>query len=123
LGRRSASPQDATLSIYDLTGTQSARITGGNGGRAMKILVIEEDVETAEYLQQGPFPTRCGNKSCRFFPRLMFAVGVWYLGAGLCGLRVCGGSHTFSPWAMGLPFGIGQLAGAGVLRFGFDDKA
>ena len=61
--------------------------------------------------------------SCRFLPRLMFAVGVWYLGAGLCSLLVCGESHSFSPWAMGVPFGFGQLAVAGVLRFGFDDHA
>jgi len=25
------------------------------------------------------------------------------------------------PWAMGLPFGIGQLLVAAVLRFGFED--
>ena len=60
--------------------------------------------------------------SCRFLPRQMFAVGVWYLVAGLCALTWCGVTKTFSPWAMGLPFGIGQLAVAAVLGFGYGGK-
>jgi hypothetical protein len=57
--------------------------------------------------------------SCRFLPRQMFAVGVWYLAAGLTCLALGGGEHAFSPWAMGLPFGIGQLLVAAVLQFGY----
>ena len=60
--------------------------------------------------------------SCRFLPRQMFAVGVWYLMAGLCALALCGADRAFSPWAMGLPFGIGQLLVAAVLRFGYVDS-
>ena len=56
--------------------------------------------------------------SCRFLPRQMFAVGVWYLVAGLICLAL-GGARALSPWAMGLPFGIGQLLVAAVLQFGF----
>jgi hypothetical protein len=41
-------------------------------------------------------------------PRGMFAVGVWYLAAGLATLALSGGA-PFSPLAMALPFGIGQL--------------
>jgi hypothetical protein len=60
--------------------------------------------------------------SCRFLPRQMFAVGVWYLAAGLGSLALCGVTRTFSPWAMGLPFGFGQLLVAAVLRFGYADN-
>ncbi len=59
--------------------------------------------------------------SCRFLPRPMFAAGVWYLVAGLCSLLICGATKTFSPWAMGLPFGVGQVAIAAVLGFGREE--
>jgi hypothetical protein len=54
--------------------------------------------------------------SCRFLPRPMFAVGVWYLAAGLCSVVVASGTKTFLPWTMGIPFGIGQLLVAAVLQ-------
>jgi hypothetical protein len=60
--------------------------------------------------------------SCRFLPKQMFGVGVWYLAAGLCCLTLCGSNKAFSPWAMGIPFGVGQLLVAAVLQFGFGDE-
>jgi hypothetical protein len=54
--------------------------------------------------------------SCRFLPRLMVAAGVWYLLTGL----VCvafGDNRALSPWAMGIPYGAGQLLVAGILFF------
>jgi hypothetical protein len=59
--------------------------------------------------------------SCRFLPRQMFAVGVWYLAAGLFCLAAASATHTLSPWAMGIPFGVGQLLVAAVLRFGYGE--
>jgi hypothetical protein len=56
--------------------------------------------------------------SCRFLPRPMFGVGLWYLASGLGCLVILGGPRTLSPWAMGIPFGIGQLLVAAVLQFG-----
>src|SRR6202051_2053755 len=53
--------------------------------------------------------------SCRSLPRPMFAAGVWYLAAGLAGLAFANGAHAYSPWAMAVPFGIGQLFIAAVL--------
>jgi len=47
-------------------------------------------------------------------PRGMFAVGVWYLAAGLASLAYSSGA-PFSPLAMALPFGIGQLLMAFVI--------
>jgi hypothetical protein len=60
--------------------------------------------------------------SCRFLPRQMFGVGVWYLASGLTCLMVESGPRTLSPWAMGIPFGVGQLLVAGVLRYGFEES-
>jgi hypothetical protein len=59
--------------------------------------------------------------SCRFLPRQMFAVGAWYLVAGLVSLLVAASHHALLPWAMGISFGVGQLLVAAVLRFGFED--
>jgi hypothetical protein len=59
--------------------------------------------------------------SCRFLPRLMFGVGVWYLVAGIFCLAAASTTRTLSPWAMGIPFGVGQLLVAAVLRFGYGE--
>ncbi len=55
--------------------------------------------------------------SCRFLPRGMLLVGAWYLASGLGCLALAQGAHAFSPWTMGLPFGLGQLLVAIVLRY------
>jgi hypothetical protein len=59
--------------------------------------------------------------SCRFLPRQMFAVGVWYLMAGLFCLAAASATRTLSPWMMGIPFGVGQLSVAAVLQFGYGE--
>jgi hypothetical protein len=52
--------------------------------------------------------------SCRSLPRGMFAVGVWYLAAGLAALALASAA-PFSPLAMAVPFGVGQFLMAFVL--------
>ncbi len=52
--------------------------------------------------------------SCRFLPRTMAAAGVWYLLTGLFCLSLAD-ARAFSPWAMGIPYGAGQLLVAGIL--------
>ncbi|HMK81182.1 MAG TPA: hypothetical protein VK438_16115 [Xanthobacteraceae bacterium] len=52
--------------------------------------------------------------SCRALPRAMFAVGVWYLAAGLVALALSEAA-PLSPLVMGVPFGVGQLMMAVVL--------
>jgi hypothetical protein len=54
--------------------------------------------------------------SCRFLPRSVAAVGVWYLLTGL-GCIALGDARALSPWAMGIPYGAGQLLVAGILFF------
>ena len=60
--------------------------------------------------------------SCRFLPRPMFGVGLWYLAAGLACLAIASVHQTLSPWLMGIPFGVGQLLIALVLQ-GKDGRA
>jgi hypothetical protein len=53
--------------------------------------------------------------SCRLLPRPAFAVGVFYLAAGVVTLLSARGPNSLTPWAMALPFGAGQLLAAAVL--------
>jgi len=61
--------------------------------------------------------------SCRSLPRPMFAAGIWYLASGLACLAMAADARTLSPWAMAVPFGIGQFAMALIFHFssGADD--
>jgi len=61
------------------------------------------------FFSQGVFA------SCRLLPRAAFAVGVLYLVAGIVTLIFARGPDALSPWAMAVPFGVGQLAAAAVL--------
>ena len=53
--------------------------------------------------------------SCRLLPRATFGVAVFYLAAGVATLALARGDRAMSPWAMGLPFGLGQFLAAGIL--------
>jgi hypothetical protein len=59
--------------------------------------------------------------SCQYLPYQMSAAGVWYLTTGLTCLTFGSGERALSPEAMGVPFGIGQLLVALILRFGYED--
>jgi hypothetical protein len=52
--------------------------------------------------------------SCRFLPRPMAAAGVWYLFTGLACIALAD-NRALSPWAMGIPYGAGQVLVAGIL--------
>ncbi len=53
--------------------------------------------------------------SYRLLPRATFGVAVFYMVAGVACLALAQGDAALSPWAMGLPFGVGQLLSAAVL--------
>jgi hypothetical protein len=53
--------------------------------------------------------------SYRLLPKATFWVGVFYMTAGMMCLALAQGPAELSPWAMGVPFGLGQLFAAGVL--------
>jgi hypothetical protein len=54
--------------------------------------------------------------SCRFLPRPVALVGAWYLLTGLFCIALAD-TRALSPWAMGIPYGAGQLLVAGILFF------
>ncbi len=54
--------------------------------------------------------------SCRFLPRPMVAAGAWYLFTGFFCITLAD-VRAFSPWAMGIPYGAGQLLVAAILLF------
>lgn len=58
--------------------------------------------------------------SWRFLPHATLWVGVFYVIAGLVCLILARGAHEFSPLAMGLPFGLGQLFAAAVLYWNLE---
>ena len=53
--------------------------------------------------------------SYRLLPRATFWVAVYYLLAGVVSLAVARNEWSLAPWAMGLPFGVGQLLAGAVL--------
>jgi len=60
--------------------------------------------------------------SCRFLPRPMLAAGVWYLLTGLACIAI-GDGRALSPWAMGIPYGAGQVLVAGILFFSTRERS
>ncbi len=55
--------------------------------------------------------------SCRSLPRPMIAVAGWYMATGLASLAMAQGHYAFSPLAMAVPFGLGQLLAAIILQW------
>jgi hypothetical protein len=55
--------------------------------------------------------------SCRSLPRPLIAMAVWYMATGLACLVLAREGSAFSPYAMALPFGLGQSLAAGLLRW------
>lgn len=53
--------------------------------------------------------------ACRNLPPLLRIAGGWYLATGLACLALARGDHAFSPWAMGLPFAVGEALTAILL--------
>jgi hypothetical protein len=56
----------------------------------------------------------------------MALVGIWYLAAGLISLAYSNSLQAFSPWSMGLAFGVGQGLVAALLQQslgGIDERA
>jgi hypothetical protein len=58
--------------------------------------------------------------SYRLLPRPMVGVAVFYLAAGAVTLALGRGDAALTPWAMGVPFGVGQLLVAAVLYWSLE---
>ena len=59
--------------------------------------------------------------SCRFLPRPMIAAGVWYLATGAFCISLAN-APALSPWAMGIPYGLGNCWWRSVLLQGGGDE-
>ena len=55
--------------------------------------------------------------SVRSLPRSVALGGAWYFVAGFAVLLLASQTHALSPWTMGLPFVIGQLADGRAVVF------
>ena len=53
--------------------------------------------------------------SCRLLPKPIGGVAIFYLLCGTLNLTVHSTHSGYSPWGMAVPFGLGQLATAGIL--------
>jgi hypothetical protein len=52
----------------------------------------------------------------RFLPRAVAIAAAWYFLAGAAVLIISSQERALLPWAMGIPFGVGQLLMAGILH-------
>ena len=60
--------------------------------------------------------------SYRLLPKATFWVGVFYMIAGILCLVWAKDDQAFSPWAMGVPFGLGQFLSAAILYWTLERK-
>jgi hypothetical protein len=89
------------------------------GAGALMTIVLVRAVPSALWMLPGLWQVIFGLgvfSSCRFLPRPMLAAGAWYLLTGLACISLADG-RALSPWAMGIPYGAGQLLVAGILYF------
>jgi hypothetical protein len=87
------------------------------GAGALITLVLVRDVPVALWMLPGIWQVIFSLgvfSSCRFLPRPVAAAGAWYLLSGLACIALAD-SRALSPWAMGIPYGAGQLLVAGIL--------
>jgi hypothetical protein len=89
------------------------------GAGALVTLVLARYVPAALWMLPGLWQVVFSLgvfSSCRFLPRPVVAVGAWYLMTGLSCIALAD-SRALSPWAMGIPYGAGQLLVAAILFF------
>ena len=87
------------------------------GAGAVLTAVIAYYAPSALWMMPGLWQILSGLgifSSCRFLPRTMTFAGAWYLMSGLFAIALAD-SRAFSPWIMGIPYGVGQFLIAGVL--------
>ena len=53
--------------------------------------------------------------SARLLPKPLFGVGAFYMCAGVALVALARTGISLDPWAMGVPFAVGQLVAAGIL--------
>ena len=96
-------------------------LPAGTAGVAIALVLIQLAPETL-WVLPGLWQVLVGLgifASVRSLPRAVAWAGTWYVAAGVVVLALSSQTQALSPWAMGLPFVIGQLLLAAILHFAF----
>jgi hypothetical protein len=96
-------------------------LPAGVAGVAIALVLIQFAPETL-WVLPGLWQVLVGLgifASVRSLPRAVAWVGAWYLTAGVVVLALSSQTQALSPWAMGLPYVVGQLLLAAILHSAF----
>jgi hypothetical protein len=96
-------------------------LPAGVAGAAIALVLIQFSPETL-WVLPGLWQILVGLAifaSVRSLPRAVAWAGAWYVATGILVLALSSQTQALSPWAMGLPFVIGQLMLAGILHLAF----
>ena len=96
-------------------------LPAGVAGVAIAVVLIQLAPETL-WVLPGLWQVLVGLgifASVRSLPRAVAWAGTWYVAAGVFVLALSSQTQALSPWAMGLPFVIGQLLLAAILHFAY----
>jgi hypothetical protein len=111
--RRSESSLHRELTILAIEQFLPSLVVAG-----LVTLVICEFARGAMWMLPGLWQLFFGSglfASRRLLPRAISFVGVFYVICGLINLAAAQNGASFSPWAMAVPFGIGQTVTAAIL--------
>jgi hypothetical protein len=116
--RRSSSVLERERSIQAVGQFLPCLIAG-----ALLLLVLMRFAPESLWMLPGLWAMFFGLGICaswRLLPPAILWIGIYYLAAGLVCLAVAQGEAALSPWAMGIPFGAGQLLTASVLYWNLE---
>lgn len=111
--RRALDPTAGTLTRLAVEQFLPCLIAGGMLTAAI-VLVCPEGIAMLPGLWQVLFSLGIFS-SCRLLPRPTVWAAAFYLVCGVASLAIARGPLALSPWAMGLPFGLGQCLWAAIL--------
>jgi hypothetical protein len=116
--RRTSSPLQRQLTMQAVEQFLPVIIVGG-----LVTLVLSEEARQALWLLPGLWAIFFGLgilASRHLLPRAVVFVGAFYLLSGLTCLSAGHGAAAFWPWFVGIPFGVGQTAAAGILHWSLE---
>jgi len=111
--RRSDSSLQKELTLLAVQQFVPSLVVGG-----LLMLALDEFAHPSLWLLPGLWSVLFGQgilASRQVLPKALTFVGAFYLLWGLVCIGLFRGVSAFSPWAMGVPFGVGQAVAAGVL--------
>lgn len=111
--RRSDSPLDRALAVTAIQQFLPCLIVGG-----LVTYVVGDVAWRSMWIMPGLWAIFFGMgilASRPLLPTGTTLVGAFYLLCGLFSIEWAGSHEAFSPWAMALPFGLGQAMSAGIL--------